>query len=214
VAPNRTESIGKWVNKVDAINSVSIDNLSTGDYDTGSELIILAWDKTFSEDDSSNFWRLLGRQSAVGGETNLDVIVTAKKYYWIRAFASAGAGTSGFVMRTGIGSFDAGANYSTRINSVNIENTFLNLTAWFLDNGANQENAHGNFYIVNRNGNEKLRIGHTVNDETTFVGSPVRQELAEKYDITAGLLDRFQILRTSGVGTLNSSSFLEVWGSD
>jgi hypothetical protein len=56
-APNRRESVGKWANTSNAVSAVTSVNNQSGDYASGSEVVVLGWDP--ADTHTSNFWEEL-----------------------------------------------------------------------------------------------------------------------------------------------------------
>ena len=213
-APNRMETVGKWV-ETGQIDSIRIQNPSTGDFDAGSQVVVLGWDPSDTHDDTQSFWQFLGSATASGGETNLDVIFSAKKYLWFQAVGPQQAGGGAFHVRTGIGSFDSANNYSTRVAfDGGVDSLSAPTNLWPMDTSSFVENIYIDYFIVNVDGKEKLAITDSVTHVPSVSPFLFRSEGGVKYVTTTGVLDRLRIIRLSGSGSFVAGAKIIVWGSD
>lgn len=212
-APERSENVGKWTNTTNALDIIQIfENGAGGNFATGSELVVLGYDP--SDTHTTNFWEEIGTDTGDGVNTDLTATFTSKKYIWIQAFLQTSA-TATLRIRTGNGSIDTGANYSNRYSTNGAGETTSVSDTTFIDDpwidGAT--NTFYNIFMINNSSNEKLIIGHRIDNPTVGAGSiGNRLEFVGKWANTSVQADRFQFnLSTGNMGT---SSIMKVWGSN
>ena len=214
-APERYESVGKWANTSNAINSITVHNPTVGDFDTGSEVVVLGWDP--ADDDTNGFWQELASADLSGGasDTLSSGTFTAKKYLWVQAWVKATGGTIRGNIRLGNSTLDTGNNYSRR-QSTNGSTDSTGTSESFT--GANNNmsvNAFINFFVINNTSNEKLVVGHIVFTNTAGAGAaPNREEFVGKWANTSNQADILAIYNSGGTGDFATSSFIKVWGAD
>jgi hypothetical protein len=69
-------------------------------------------------------------------------------------------------------------------------------------------------FIINNSANEKLVIGHTVDQNTAGAGTaPDRLESVAKWANTSDQITEIDVTNTSG-GSFDTGSIIKVWGSD
>jgi len=70
-----------------------------------------------------------------------------------------------------------------------------------------------NMFIINNTSNEKLLIGHSVNQNTSGAATaPSRIEFTSKWTDTSNQIDIIEAFPSSG--NYNTGSFIKVWGAD
>jgi len=209
----RREAVSKWKNTSNAITTLNVFNSDTGDYASGSEVIVLGYDP--SDTHTTNFWEQLADVELTGTNSVLDTSsFTAKKYLWVQAYVKqASTYSTGMQFNS-----DQNDNYSARYSgNGNSDNTALTDT-WKC--AFNYSSLAGGGYLINSfiqniDGKEKLVMSDTVENKATGVNQPPnRCEIAGKWDITSGQITSVQIRKESGTGDLQSGSFIRVWGSD
>ena len=216
-APRRSEITGKWVNTSNPLDVVNFYNSDAGDYNTGSEVVVLGWDP--DDTHANNFWQELASDSPTGsaGES-MDVSFTAKKYLWVQWYIDADSPYSLSQMRVGNSTVDSGTNYADRY-SLNgaADGTRTSQNKWDLNastlNAGEQE--FGNMFIINNASNEKLMMAW-IGGNNTGAGAgnaPHRSAWVGKWTNTSNQIDTIQML-TNGSDTKTSKSFLKVWGAD
>ena len=207
-APTREEQVGKWSNTSNNITQVDADNGQSGDYASGTELVVLGYDPADTTGDS--IWEELASVELTGSQAtpfNTGAF-TAKKYLWIQAYSNASTDTS-FRVGTG-GSTDTGSNYCYRrqINGLT-DATGINQTD--LPTIANEEWI--NIFIINNSDEEKLFISELTTQNTAgSTYAPARQELVGKWVNTSSQIDIFGLEKTGA--TYNAGSNIKVWGFD
>ena len=215
-APAREEIVGKHEQTSNPISSVKEYNAGGGDYDTGSEVVVLGWDP--SDTHTTNFWEELADVNASASSTSINTgTFTAKKYLWIQAYVNAtGADITGINATV---NSDTDTNYAIRVsNNGGADGTILSNDGLVLFVGGNLPQNQGGFvnmFVINNSANEKLFTGVGMKSNTVGAGNaPDRREFAQKWVTTGSQITSFQINRVTGTGTFDTTSFIKVWGSD
>ncbi len=213
VAPRRRESVFKWANTSNAINEITANNVAAGDFDTGSELVVLGWDP--ADTHTNNFWEELA-SNELGSETTLSSgTFTAKKYLYVEIHTANVASDNQAIYFNS----DNSTNYSFRYNNnggtdgtVTSNNTIQTAIA----GGSGTYWSFTNMFIINNTSNEKLVIIHTNENTTTgAANAPARTEVVGKWANTSTQITDIKI--ADGGGTQNNQqvgSIIKVWGAD
>jgi len=217
--PSRSEVTAKWVNTSNPIDISRLFNTGAGDYNTGSEYVILGWDPADTHTD--NFWEELDSVDFTSGTGITSNVFTSKKYLWVQGFLVMGANASNFTIQVGNGTIDTASNYAVRrssngdtddpIPTTSILSQFATGEPNDIDDG---EIAYLTMFIINNSANEKLAIGHIVAQNTGGSGTaPDRQEFASKWVNTSNLLNVVKIFTNAGTGNPTAGQ-LKIWGHD
>jgi hypothetical protein len=209
-APRRYEAVGKWANTSDAINSITIHNPTSGDFQSGSECVVLGWDD--SDTHTTNFWEELASVDLSGGaSTNLSSgTISAKKYLWVQ-FYGGFAGSANHIMTF---NNDTASNYATR-RSIDgaADGTFTSESEARVGSGSTTAN-FSNIFIINNSANEKMGIAHQVSQNTAgAANAPRRREDFFKWANTSAQITEID-LSSSTANTMNTHTTMKVWGSD
>ena len=213
-APSRRESVWKWVNTSNPLDVIQMgDDGGAGQYNTGSELVVLEWDP--ADTHTNNFWQELASVDLSGGAADSigSGTFTSKKYLWVQCFTNATGGNNDHKFTV---NSDTGTNYAKRTSTsggadgTNTSQANLDLT------GTHNVSNFTNMFIINNASNEKLFVIHDVTVNTAGAGTaPVRTETVGKWDNTSDQIDEVTftnaVARTGQYGT---SSILKVWGAD
>ena len=218
-APRRTEYGLKWANTSDSITSVSLINTGSGDYASGSEVVVLGYDPDDTE--GTSVWEELASVDLSGGtgDSLSSGTISAKKYLWVQAYLEqSGSGDTGNICRL---NSDSGSNYAIRYS----ENGGSDATSTSRTNivtGANSgtdgagEAFYINMFIINKSDKEKLIIGE-LNDTDAGSGAgtaPGRSEFVAKWANTSGQITNITWTNSGGSATWATTSRLKVWGFD
>ena len=213
-SPNRRELVCKWANTSNAVSTITELNIDSGNYSTGSEVVVLGWDP--ADTHTSNFWEELASVDLSGGAaTSLSTgTFTAKKYLWVQYYVDTTTSAANIEMQVGNTTIDTGSNYARRAS----ENGGADGTATS-DTKLNQIVAGGttpifaNMFIVNNAANEKLAICHSIDQNTAGAGTaPNREEDVGKWADTTNQIDIIQISATAG--NMGTNTIMKVYGSD
>jgi hypothetical protein len=210
--PKRVEMVGKWANTSNSISSVTMYNTHSGNYDSGSEVVVLGWDP--ADTHTTNFWEELASVSGDGTSKTLSSgTFTAKKYLWIQAYGSVATQMDNMGLQF---NSDTGSNYARRISlngasdATSISQTYIRLAGGSATNGS----LFGSGFIINNSANEKLLTSHWARNRTSGAGtSPERFESTGKWANTSSQITSVQ-LRHDGSSDWDSDSIIKVWGSD
>jgi len=206
-APSRAEHAGKHAQTTNPITSIEAYNGSTGDFNTGSEVVVLGYDP--ADTHTTNFWEELASVNASGSSTNLSSgTITAKKYLWVQAWLkNSTSHTTAMTFNNDTTTYayrlsDNGAADSTSTSQADISLYSATTTPIFV-----------NMFIINNSANEKLVIGHTINQNTAGAATePNRRQFVGKYDNTAAQITEIDL--DSSSGNWDSSSIIKVWGAN
>ena len=209
-APNRREAVNKWANTSNPISSFTAHNYGAGNYTSGSEVVVLGWDP--SDTHTTNFWEELADVTlGSAGDTLSSGTITAKKYLWVQVYTKATGGTIQQRMRF---NSDSGNNYSERYSQDGGADGVITNDGELLLSAAPSTPAFTNMFIINNQSNEKLVIGHNVNQGGVGAGNdPERFEFTHKWANTSNQITQIDIINT-GTGDFDTNSFIKVWGSD
>jgi hypothetical protein len=204
-APQRREYANKWANTSSAISSLNVFNSDSGDFASGSEVVVLGYDPDDTHTD--NFWELLDDSSWSSGDNWTSGTFTAKKYLWVQFYTEGGAGSSYFRFNG-----DSGNNYSNRY-SINggSDSTIASQPESYL--GAIDGLSFHNLFIINNASNEKLFTHQRVSRSSAGAGTaPTRNEGAGKWANTSNQITSITVT-TAGGGNLTAGN-MKVWGSN
>ena len=210
-APARVETVAKWANTSDALSAVNVFNDRTGDFTSGSEVVVLGWDP--SDSHTTNFWQeLASAELSSAGDTINSGTITAKKYIWFQVYAKGANTELQFRLNS-----DSGSNYaSRRSGDGGSDSTFTSQTSSKINatGGASHTACFMNGFIINNSANEKLVITHQVATEATGAGTaPRRSEGVTKWSNTSSQITSIQAINNS-TGDFGTGSFIKVWGSN
>jgi hypothetical protein len=212
-APFRREYTGKWANTSDAVNRWDAVNFGTGDFASGSEVVVLGWDPDDTHTD--NFWEELASVETVSSGTLSSGTFTAKKYLWVQAYtpSSSNASPDGYVEFNG----DSGTNYAhRRSHNGGADTTGTSDGIGIrIDGTGGQTAKFHNLFIINNANNEKLVIAHSITGNTAGAGTaPSRTESVGKWVNTSNQITRVDIIDQYASDQWGAGSFIKVWGSN
>ena len=209
-APERAEYAQKWVTS-DVINRMNLNNLGTGSFDTGSEVVVLGWDPGDSH--TTNFWEELASVELSSASDDISSgTFTAKKYLWIQGYIKQDESTASNMRMQFNG--DTGSNYAER-QSTNGGSDTTGVSADHIptSDGGKFGNLF-NAFIINNSSNEKLAIVHGTSVNTEGAGTASsRREIVGKWANTSSQITSIRIFRTVG-GQYQSGTILKVWGAN
>ncbi len=217
-APNRSENVGKWANTSNVIDTLRQYNALGGDFNTGSEVVVLGWDP--ADEHTSNFWEELGEITiGAAAATMTSSTFTAKKYLWVQGYLKPdGTDTITPTLQLGSTTIDTGANYATRYSfngGADGTNTSGDTMDYLYNTGAKGEPIFFNTFIINNASNEKLSITHVVAQEAAGnTSDPERSEGVGKWSNTSNQADILKIDQWSGTGNFSTDSIVKIWGSN
>lgn len=212
-APDREEMVGKWANTSSQITSVQSYNAESGDFDTGSEIVVLGCDDN-EADSGSNFWQELASVESTG-DNHTTGTFAAKKYLWVQTNVVT---TGGAVSQRMTFNDDTGSNYAVRNNfdggSDNTQINGANINAGLNDDLVTNSIGIANMFIVNKSDQEKLGIIHTNSGEASGAGNaPTRDECVFKWANTSSQITKIDF-DNNKAGDWASGSYIKVWGAD
>ena len=215
-APERAEYAQKWIT-TDVINRMNLNNLGTGSFNTGSEVVVLGWDP--ADTHTTNFWEELASVDSGAGEILDSGTFTAKKYLWYQfdIVVDQYNNTNATIRFNG----DTGSNYANRKSQnggADSTGASQNQMSWTVSGG---RRIFGNHFVINNASNEKLDIGHhtiigTASNSTSEGAgtAPRRIESVGKWANTSDQITKIQVL-DSVQGDLGlTSGTIKVWGAD
>ena len=213
-APRRSEHVGKWVNTSNAINRIyTFERGQSGTYATGSEVVVLGYDP--ADTHTNNFWEELASVDLSGGAADtISSSFTAKKYLWGQAYLE-GSGLIGQSLRLGSSSLDSGTNYADRLSD-NGGADITSTSAASIRAGGNitSINSFINFFIINNASNEKLVIGHCIDESASGTATaPFRREFVGKWANTSNQADIIGFVNTQA-GDYGTKTTMKIWGAD
>ena len=208
-APSRTEHVNKHVQTSNPISALNFINPETGDYASGSELVVLGWDP--ADTHTTNFWTELASVNATGSSQNLSSgTITAKKYLWVQTYCKGQTADVNMIFNN-----DTGATYARRYSSnggADLTNASQTSLSNMPTNGATTPSLC-NFFIINVSANEKLCFGQVISQNTAGAGTaPTRLEWACKWANTAAQITEIDL--DSQTTNFSSDSMIKVYGSN
>ena len=209
-APNRSENANKWANTSNPLDIFQVTNISSGDYLTGSEVVVLGWDP--ADTHTTNFWEELASVTSGSTVTNINSgTFTAKKYLWVQVYLPSGqsAVTQNILTRF---NGDSGNNYARRESANGGADGTTTSTSSCLIVRTGIQGHFINYFIINNSANEKLVIAHM--NEITAIGAgtaPFRSESVHKWTNTASQITSIDVNISPDTF---SNAEMRVWGSD
>ena len=228
IPPRRQETVGKWVPTTasNVINEFTMVNGESGDYKTGTEMVVLGWDQ--ADTHTTNFWEELASAELSSASMRIDSgTFTAKKYLWIQIYNPVKiSGGNSYVYFNNVvtGTTHSGRSNTNGRNPTNQSSqSDYELTS---SNGSiinHDVSASGtgtgmftNMFMINNASKEKLSIVHSVSGWTN-AGSgvaPARFECVGKWANTTDAITSVQCGSTSVSTYMGAGSTIKVWGSD
>ena len=147
-APIRDETVSKWSNTSDAISTMTMTNDQSGDYNTGSEMIVLGWDP--ADTHTTNFWEELASVTLGGDASEISSgTISAKKYLWVQVYFQSASTSNDVLVRF---NNDTGSNYAHRhaINFGSDTTQTSGSSIKLIDrNAAADQGRYVNFFVIN-----------------------------------------------------------------
>ena len=209
-APRSVEQVAKWTNTSNVLDRIELNSASgSSNFTSGDEVVVLGWDP--DDTHTTNFWEQLGTATASGSSNTLSTSITSKKYLWIQGYTE---NTSGSVCpRVGYSSL-SNSDYATRLSS-NGGSQDVSTGATEITGLTSTTPIFWNMFIKNISGDEKLIIWNVARQNTAGAGNePNRVEGRSKWVNTSNQIDTIGFVSTTGGSTINSNSFITVWGSN
>ncbi len=209
-APTRGETASKWTgtNAIDQITSV---NQESGDWASGTEMVVLGWDP--SDSHTTNFWEELADTTFTSSGVSAQTF-TAKKYLWCQFWFTSDASADGQHFQLGdTGGIDTGSTYTRRFSlNGGSDITAVNQSKIYFASQTGSATHFVNMFMVNNASNEKLVTIHSVSNNGAGAGNaPQRRETVGKWVETTNQCDRITIAADAGTFT---GGQLKVWGAD
>ena len=217
-APSRQAHVSKWNNTTDSINRLDMSEDGSGEYASGSELVVLGYDP--DDTHTTNFWEELTTKTSTSEANTLTTdTVTAKKYNWVQVFIPYSTGSANnFNIQLGNSTIDGNANYcqSYSIDGATegqqIEQNYIRM-AWNISTGS--EWLFANIFFINNANTEKLIISHSARSSTTGSGeAPHIYETVGKWDNVTNQANILRVLHQTGASNLGTGTIIKWWGAD
>ena len=210
--PNRTENVFKWANTSNNFSRIDALNQGSGDYASGSEVVVLGWDP--DDTHTSNFWEELASVELGSDSAQISSgTISAKKYLWCQVYLQTASNSNDVFVQF---NNDTGSNYAHRNSNVfNSDTTGTSQSnARLIDrNGAADQGRFVNFFVINNSANEKLIISHGTEEETsTAAYAPTSAETVAKWTNTSSQITEIDCF--TDTGNLRSGAIMKVWGAD
>jgi len=210
-APTRGEHVGKWANTSNVIDIIQLYNSQSGNYLSGSEVVVLGWDPADTHTD--NFWEPLGSTTLATAGDNIEVTFTAKKYLMVKLYRKpTGSADARWTFNN-----DGGANYAKRKSSdgsTDSTSEGLNQNYFTQYTYDNNEPSYSSTIIVNTAGAEKLGTQHEMTPSSAGASAQVhRSESVFKWANTSDQITTIDITNSKS-GSYDVGSIIEVWGHD
>ena len=209
-APSSREQIFKWANTSDQVTRIEIVNTSTGDFEAGSELVVLGCDNDEADGGTPYWERLADFTQTTAGDAMDTGTFTSKKYLWIQVHEIADGALDMNYLRFNA---DSGNNYSFRKannGAASDTNTSISGVLYATHNGSVDHYAE--FFIVNKSDKEKLITG-TCTDSNSNNQEPRRKEFTSKWVNTSSQITSVQTAN-GGSGNIGVGSRITVWGAN
>ena len=211
--PTREENFGKWTNTSAQINRVDCNNGQSGDYASGTELIVLGFDNDDDGSSGTNFWQELGSTELTSAGDNVTVNFTSKKYLMVEAYMVGGSGNN-FRNAWKLNGVDSGSTYAYRKSSNGAgDNTYINRNKLEIGDQDQTHDSYQKLFIVNQSGKEKLGIMHAVREENDSASDPSRTEAVFKWTTTSGQINSITA-HNDQTGNFGVGSYVKVYGAD
>jgi hypothetical protein len=210
--PQREENVGKWANTSEQITNINVMNTQSGDFTTGSEVVVLGYDND-EADSGTNFWQELASVELTSASDSLDTgTFAAKKYLWVQIYRTRTGSVNSRIRVNG----DSGSNYAHRYhggaNSYS-ESTSINQTSTY-SHAATSNDSLTEYFFVNKADKEKLYLIEEANSGSSGAGNGTsRAEVAGKWVNTSDQITSIQCVNTDS-GDLGSGTWIKVWGAD
>jgi len=207
--PTRRVGAGRYTaNTSSQIDSVQLHELESGSFGANSEVVVLGAN-TDEADSGTNFWQELTFKELTSAGDSITTDTFSAKEYLMVEFLSIGSGqTSGGGIQF---NDDTSANYSRRYNDNGSEATGTNESQLGMSGTINNSGIlYQKYFIVNKDGYEKLLIGDTLasEDSSTTIN---RRDVYGKWDITSGQITKIKQIN-NGSGDFGAGSYIRVWG--
>jgi hypothetical protein len=210
-APDRQGGVGKHAQTTNPVTSVNCVDTNSNDFLSGSQVVVLGWDP--ADTHTSNFWEELASVNGDGTGGFDTGTFTSKKYLWVQAWLDNST-SSRNNFRVGNTTVDTGSNYANRGSTDGgADSTETSVTIVRGNATSYSTPTFFNMFIINNTSNEKLVIGHSVNQNTAGAATaPSRIEFTSKWANTSNQIDIIEAFPSSG--NYNTGSIIKVWGAD
>lgn len=211
-APNRRESFGKWANTSDSITRVDVLNHASGNFASGSEVVVLGCDND-EVDSGTNFWQQLDDTTITSTTSTVSSgTFTAKKYLY---FELRKEKTGGYVNPKLYFNSDTSGNYSVRYNdNAGSDSTATSQSNIYMRAGELDGRSLTCGYIINISNTPKYVIAHSTNAGSEGAGTSVSlNDVVGKWSNTSDQITKLNFTETAG-GSFASGTRLTVWGAN
>ena len=209
-APTRREIYSKHAFTSNPIDQLQFATLNSNEFQSGDEIVVLGWDP--ADTHTNNFWEELASVELGSSNATIDSgTITAKKYLWFQVYVTGKSTSTKPNMQF---NSDTASNYARRFSVNGGADTTEAPRANIMLHETNDSNpTFVNGFIINNQSNEKLYLGHAINQNTAGAGTaPDRCESIGKWANTSNQITSIQVNANSG--TFGTGSILKVWGAD
>ena len=204
------QTVAKWGNTSNAISAVNVFNDRTGDFTSGSEVVVLGYDPDDTHTD--NFWEELSSVTTTSSGTISSGTITAKKYlmYQIIGKKASGSGTGSPRFQF---NGDTGSNYAQRNGINGTHYTYGNQSSANIGGDGNTAGEMAMFtgFIINEASKEKLFLGFSAFGSSAGTGSiGNRGEIFDKWTNTSNQITSINCMNLN----FDAGAKMTIWGSD